>query len=131
MKKMLLGLILIFGLAAHLEAYQFKYFRSLNAATTVINGGFFDGINNPLPPIGGGESWNILLSASGNANMTIQIQVQMSDGSTWVPLMTESIAASASGSTLYYNFLGPFANMRVSITAIGAGSLTADIFVIF
>ena len=148
MKKLLIILAALF-MASSSPAVQIKAIRSLSAAvgTSTVNGGFFDGAVNPLPPSGGGISWTVIVNATVPTTGTIgvQIQVQMTDG-TWVPLIPNPASTNNNTNTInipvtaipnttmqVFSFPGPFVNMRVSITSASAtgGTVTADIIVNF
>jgi hypothetical protein len=148
MKKLFL-ILLALCFAWQVQAVQIKAIRSLNAAvgTSTVNGGFFDGAINPLPPSGGGIQWTVLITATAPATGTIgiQIQEQMTDG-TWIPIIpnpastnnnTNTISVPTTGvanTTMQVFFIpGPAINMRVAITSASAtgGTVTADIIVNF
>src|SRR5271167_375075 len=113
-----LALILALFCCGKAQSYQLKQIRSLSAAGSIQNGIFFDGVNAPLAPQGGGNAWTVVLTGSA-PTLSYQIQVQMTDG-TWVPISPSNGAAAGPGSTVVlagafavasgqcFTFPGPF-----------------------
>jgi hypothetical protein len=122
MRKILLlqAFLALAFLASPAKAYTFSSVRSLSAAGAITTGAEFN-----LPTGTGGLQWTVVLAGS-SPTLSYQIQIEMTDG-TWAPLAAP-VALTGTIPTAVFTYSGPFADMRVVITAWTSGTLTADIF---
>lgn len=98
--------------------------QSLNAAASVTNGVGFAG-----KILGSIQTATIYLSGT-PTNLSYQVQALDPITGSWVPLGA-AVAITALPANQTLQFTGPYADLRVAITAYTSGNLTADIVVIY
>jgi hypothetical protein len=132
-KWIVAGLAFALGVMAaeHCEANQVRQIRSLNAATVAGVGASFtvppSGVN-PFYVPGGGTTWTVIVNQAGLAQMSWQVEGQMTDG-TWVVIAGPyNNTGSGVNQVITFCFRGPWQDMRVNLVTRTAGNLTADIY---